>query len=62
MQRQRAGFTLVEMLVVIGIIGILIVALVPVVKGAQVRGKEAAIKAQCANIEAALATLSLIHI
>jgi prepilin-type N-terminal cleavage/methylation domain-containing protein len=58
---NRRGFTLVEMLVVIGIIGILIVALVPVVKGAQTRAKETAVKTQCANIETALANYAQNH-
>ena len=59
--KSRHGFTLVEMLVVIGIIGILIVALVPVVKGAQTRAKETAVKAQCASIESGLATYAQNH-
>lgn len=59
--KVRNGFTLVEMLVVIGIIGILIVALVPMVRNAQVRAKEAAVKTQCASIEAALATYAQNH-
>jgi prepilin-type N-terminal cleavage/methylation domain-containing protein len=58
---SRHGFTLVEMLVVIGIIGILIVAMVPVVKGAQVRAKEVAVKTSCANIETALANYAQSH-
>jgi prepilin-type N-terminal cleavage/methylation domain-containing protein len=61
MNCKRNGFTLIEMLVVIGIIGLLIAALVPVVKGAQVRAKEAAIKAQCANLEAGLAAFAQNH-
>jgi len=58
---SRHGFTLVEMLVVIGIIGILIVAMVPVVKGAQTRAKEVAVKTSCANIETALANYAQSH-
>lgn len=57
----RNGFTLVEMLVVIGIIGILLVALVPLVRNAQQRAKEAAVKTQCASIETALATYAQNH-
>lgn len=60
MQSNR-GFTLVEMLVVITIIGILIVALVPLVRNAQIRAKEAAVKTQCASIEASLATYAQNH-
>ena len=59
--QTRSGFTLVEMLVVIGIIGILIVALVPLVKNAQQRAKEAAVKTQCASIETALAAYAQNH-
>jgi prepilin-type N-terminal cleavage/methylation domain-containing protein len=59
--RRLKGFTLIEMLVVIGIIGILIAALVPVVKGVQVRAKEAAIKTNCANIETGLANYAQNH-
>lgn len=59
--QTRSGFTLVEMLVVIGIIGILIVALVPLVKNAQIRAKEAAVRAHCASIESSLATYAQNH-
>jgi len=59
--RINKGFTLVELLVVITIIGILIVALVPVVKGVQARAKEAAVKTHCASIEASLANYAQSH-
>ncbi len=59
--RNAKGFTLIEMLVVIGIIGILIAALVPVVKGVQQRAKEAAVKTNCANIDTALANYAQNH-
>ncbi len=59
--RSRRGFTLVEMLVVIGIIGLLVVTLVPLVKGAQVKAKEAAIKAQMSGVETGLANYAQNH-
>ena len=59
--RSRRGFTLVEMLVVIGIIGLLVVTLVPLVKGAQIKAKEAKIKAQMSGIETGLANYAQNH-
>lgn len=59
--RRVKGFTLVEMLVVIGIIGILIAALVPTVRGVQTRAKEAAVRTNCANIETGLANFAQNH-
>jgi prepilin-type N-terminal cleavage/methylation domain-containing protein len=57
----RRGFTLIELLVVILIISALIVALAPVVKGAQDRGREQAVKTNCAAIEAALSSYAQNH-
>jgi prepilin-type N-terminal cleavage/methylation domain-containing protein len=59
--RARSGFTLIELLVVILIISALIVALAPVVKGAQDRGREQAVKTNCSAIEAALSQYAQNH-
>jgi type II secretion system protein G len=43
--KKKSGFTLMEMLIVIGIIGLLSMFLVPNLLGAQDRAKDAAVKA-----------------
>ncbi len=60
-RRMQRGFTLIELLVVITIIGILIVALVPVVKRAQTAAKETKCKAGFSQIEAGLAAYAQNH-
>lgn len=57
----RAGFTLVELLVVIVIISALIIALVPVVQNAQQTAKEQSVRTNCAGIEAALSVYAQNH-
>lgn len=52
--RKKEGFTLIEILVVIGIIGLLAVFLVPNIFGVQDRGKEAAVKAVMHSVQLAV--------
>ncbi len=51
---KNKGFTLVEVLVVIGIIGLLMVFLVPNLLGSQDRAKEAAVKAVMHSVQLAV--------
>jgi type II secretion system protein G len=51
---KRKGFTLIEILVVIGIIGLLAVFLVPNLLGAQDRAKETAVKAVMHSLQLAV--------
>jgi general secretion pathway protein G len=51
---MRKGFTLVEILVVIGIIGLLAVFLVPNLLGARDRAKEAGVKGVMHNVQLAI--------
>jgi prepilin-type N-terminal cleavage/methylation domain-containing protein len=52
--RKPQGFTLVEILVVVGILALLLAVLVPVVRRAQVSAQETAVKAQQQNISSGL--------
>jgi len=61
MRKKVRGFTLVEMLVVIGIIAILVTILVPVVRGVREKAKEAAVQEYCASLESALANYATSH-
>jgi len=57
----RTGFTLVEMLVVVGIIAILITIMVPIVGNVREKAKESAVKAYCGAIEQALSSYAASH-
>lgn len=51
---NRKGFTLIEILVVVGIIGLLAVFLVPNIFGAQDKAKEAAVKSVMHSVQLAV--------
>ncbi|MBP7007966.1 prepilin-type N-terminal cleavage/methylation domain-containing protein [Patescibacteria group bacterium] len=55
MQQSRKAFTLIEILIVIAIIGILTVALLPRIQGAQSSARNTARKADLNQIATALA-------
>jgi general secretion pathway protein G len=57
--RNRKGFTMIELLAVMGIIGLLIVFLVPNLLGAKDRGREAAVKGVMHSIQLAIEAYDL---
>lgn len=57
----KQGFTLVELLVVIGIVSVLVIILAPTVRQASLTAKENAVRGNCANIEVALAQYAQNH-
>ncbi|MBI5699984.1 prepilin-type N-terminal cleavage/methylation domain-containing protein [Candidatus Saganbacteria bacterium] len=56
---KRKGFTLIEILVVVGIIGLLAVFLVPNLLGAQDRAKETAVKAVMHSLQLAVESYNM---
>lgn len=53
-KKMKAGFTLLELMVVISIIGFLMTILVPNISAAQIRAKEAGVKAIIHTVQAEL--------
>lgn len=61
MKSQRQGFSLLELLIVVVIIGLLAVALVPKISGFQARARDVARKSDMQQISQALATYKINH-
>ena len=60
--RTHAGFTLVELLLVLVILGILAAIVIPKFSGRTEQAKEQAVRTQLSTFRTALDALSLIHI
>jgi len=58
-RQGQKGFTLIEMLIVIGIIGLLAVFLVPNLLGARDRGQETAVKGVMHNLQLAIESYNM---
>ena len=58
-KNNKKGFTLIEILIVLGIIGILAVFLVPNIMGAQDKGKETAVKAVMHTVQLAVESYNM---
>ena len=56
---NKKGFTLIEILIVLGIIGILAVFLVPNIMGAQDKGKETAVKSVMHTVQLAVESYNM---
>ena len=56
---MKRGFTLIEILVVVGIIGLLAAFLLPTFLGSQDRAREAAVKGVMHNVQTAVETYNL---
>ena len=59
MQDLKKGFTLIEILIVLSIIGLLSSLLIPNIAGAQLKAKEAGVKAALHNLQTGLETYNI---
>lgn len=60
-RRAREGFTLIEIMVVVGIIGLLVAVLIPNVTGKMNEARIASARVQIKNVEEALVSYNMKH-